>query len=386
MKNDELLQILQRVRRDLHRMPEIGFAVTKTRAYLANILKGAGFTPREVAGGLVADIGQGAPKVLLRADMDALPITDEKTTDYASALPGCCHACGHDAHMAMVFGAGLLLRDEFAGVGGAVRLVFQPAEECPPGGALGMIEAGVLDGIEAAFALHVHPHLPFGAVGLKAGQLMATADNIRLTVTGQGGHGAMPQGSVDAIVAASHVVVGLQSLASRMIDPTEPFVLTIGKIRGGDASNVVAGRVELEGTVRTLNSQTRDAVEKKIYTIAAGICDAYGAGLELQYTRGYPLLENHKEMVELVRQALENEGMGDNIISLEKPMMGGEDFSYFLRQVPGCFIFLGTKKGDDGHPLHHPQFDFDENVLPLGAQLLKHTVCAFLQKNNYIHS
>jgi amidohydrolase len=359
---------LREIRRQLHRRPEIGFALDTTRKYLAQVFRESGIRVVEAGGGLVADIGEGPGRVLLRADMDALPVTDGKKTAYVSQNEGACHACGHDGHMAMLFGAGQLLNKDK--LPGSVRLILQPCEERPPGGALGMIEAGVLDGVDAAFALHLTPDLPFGVVGVKAGVMMAAVDNFTLTVTGKGGHGAQPHSTVDAILAASHVVAALQALVSRMNDPVEPLVLTVGKFNGGNAANVVADNVVLEGTVRTLREDLRSAMPQRIRVVAESVCAAFGAGCKLDYLPGYPLLENDQLMAALAIKAAEGVVGKEKVISLNRPLMVSEDFSYFLQRVPGCFVLLGTGEEGFNAPLHHPGFDFNEDILPLGAEIM----------------
>ncbi len=378
MKNTQLYQKLQAVRRKLHQIPETGFELPQTQEFLCSILREAGLQPRHLAGGLVAEVGQGSPRVLLRADMDALPIEDTKSSDYSSKVSGKCHACGHDGHMAMLYGAALLLQEREDELNGAVRIVFQPSEETPPGGALGMINGGVLEGIETVFALHLTPFLPHGKIGLNPGVMMAATDSLNLEVVGCKGHGAFPHDSVDAIVVASHLVLALQNIASRTVDPLQPFVLTLGTICGGDAANVVAGSVRLAGTVRVLDEELRKAVPAKIEAIARGICDSYGAKLQMDYQKGYPVLVNNSEVVQTVIEYLNGAGLNDSTVILDKPIMGGEDFSYFLGKKPGCFIFLGTRTDDLSFPLHHPSFDFKEEILPHGANLLASLALRFL--------
>lgn len=368
MRESDLQAALSKVRRTVHACPETGFELEHTRAYLTCLLREAGCEPRQVAGGLVADLGPGPQRVLLRAEMDALPLADGKDVPYASQNTGVCHACGHDGHLAMLYGALLLLKENHPELG--VRLCFQPAEESPPGGALGMLEAGVLDGVRAAFALHLNPGLPFGQAGVKPGIMMAAADNFRLTVHGRGGHAAMPQGTVDAVLAAAHTVTALQALVSRQKDPLDPLVVTVGKIRGGTASNVVADTVVLEGTVRTLDRKLREEMPGRLEALASGVCAAFGARVTCEYLLGYPLLTNDSEMTALAaKAALETLG-AEAVAVLERPLMGGEDFAYFLEKVPGAFIFLGTGSERFAYPLHHPRFDFDESILVAGAKLL----------------
>lgn len=368
---------LREIRRMLHMIPETGFELTNTRGVLKQLLGEAGLAYRDAAGGMVAEIGEGANCVLLRADMDALPVADGKDVAYASLNHGVCHACGHDAHMAMLYGAALQLREE--SLPGRVRLMFQPAEESPPGGALGMVEAGVLDGVGMAFALHVAPWLPFGTIGIKAGTVMAAADNFTLTVRGRGGHGAMPHECVDAVLAAAHVVTSLQALVSRMTDPLEPLVVTVGKISGGTAHNVIADCVVLEGTVRTLNRDLRQKMPGMLERMARQICAGFGADCELVYGCGYPVLYNGEEGVRLALQAAASVVGEERAVRVEKPVMGGEDFAFVLEKVPGAFIFLGTGGGGHFYPLHHPCFDLDEDILPVGAAVLAELARAALE-------
>lgn len=373
-EDEKLLSGLQYLRRKLHQNPETGLLLPVTASLLTEAMKVQGIAVRELEGGLTADL-DGAPRVLLRSDMDALPVKDGKDVPYVSRNEGKCHACGHDGHMAMLYGAALLLKKEKVP---GVRLVFQSAEECPPGGALDMLEGGVMEGIDAAFALHLTPFLPFGTVGVKAGALMAAADNFRLVIQGKSGHGAMPQGTVDTILVASQVVTALQALVSRG-DPLEPLVVTVGKFQAGTAPNVIAGEAVLEGTVRTLQEELRQEMPGKIKQVAEGICGSFGASCKMEYLAGYAVLKNDAAMCRLAAAAAAEVLGEDRVIWLERPVMGSEDFAYFLEKAPGCFLFLGTGKEGFDYPLHHPRFDFDEAILPAGAKLLTRIVEKLLQ-------
>lgn len=364
---DSLVATLVNLRRQLHSCPEGGFALPATKLFLKDALGAYGFAFEELGGGLVAELGKGAGKcVLLRADLDGLAVVDGKDVPYRSRHDGFAHACGHDGHTAMLFGAMLLLKEKV--LPGRVRFMFQPAEETPPGGAQAMLAAGVLEDVSAAFALHLAPQLPFGSVGIKAGALMAATDGFRLLIRGSGGHGAMPHQTVDAVVVVAQVVLALQALVSRQIDPLEPVVVTIGKITGGSAINAVAQEAVLEGTVRTLSSELRQSMPQRLRTVAEGICQAFGAGCSLEYNFGYPVLKNDVAMAELAATAVEDSGLQP--LMLQQPLLGGEDFAYLLEQVPGCLLFLGSGDERFNYPLHHPCFDFDEAILPLGAKLL----------------
>ncbi|MBT9177454.1 MAG: putative hydrolase YxeP [Firmicutes bacterium] len=364
---DFLFETLLNLRRQLHGCPEGGFTLSATRACLQTALKAAGLAVEELGGGLVAELGAaGGRRVLLRAELDGLAVADGKDVPYRSRHEGFAHACGHDGHTAMLFGAILLLKNRR--LPGRVRFIFQPAEETPPGGAQAMLAAGVLKDVAAAFALHLVPQLPFGSVGIKAGVLMAAADNFRLVICGSGGHGAMPHQAVDALVVAAQTVLALQALVSRQIDPLEPVVVTVGKITGGSVANVVAQEVVLEGTVRTLAPELRQTMPQRLRTIAEGICQAFGARCQLEYSFGYPVLKNDQAMTELAAKAVVDSGLQQVI--LDRPLLGGEDFAYLLEQVPGCMLFLGSGDERFSYPLHHPCFDFNEAILPLGAKLL----------------
>ncbi len=379
MTEDGLFKDLQEIRRDLHSRPELGFQEVKTRAYIEEKLRGLQLEVREAGGGLVASLKKGRGKtVALRADMDALPLQDEKDVPYASKNPGVCHACGHDGHMAMVLGAANLLRE--ADFAGEVRFLFQPAEELPPGGAQAMRKAGALGGVDAIFGLHLDPFIPFGSITLREGPMMAAADRFEIHIKGKTGHGAIPHRAVDAVVAASEAVGALQALVSRFTSPLEPLVLTIGKIQGGTAFNIIAGEVEMIGSVRTFNPGLRDEVPALMERVLKGVTAAHGAAYTLQYTRGYPPLINHPEEARLVRDTVETRWGAGAVQILEKPLMGSEDFAYYLEEIPGCFFFLGSYRGGEGISWHNPRFDFDEEVLPRGARLLEKIALEYLEK------
>ena len=364
MQEERLFAVLQKIRRHLHSYPELSFQEEKTKAYIAEELASLNLTVERLGGGLVASLRKGRGKtVALRADMDALPLQDTKPVAYASRHKGVCHACGHDAHMAMVLGAAHLLQGrEFQG---EVRFLFQPGEELPPGGALPMVQNGALKGVDAIFGLHLSPFVPFGLVGLKKGVVMAAADRFTITVTGKSGHGAIPHKSVDAIVTASQAIAALQTVVSRWRDPLDPMVLTIGRIQGGTAFNIIAGEVQMEGTVRTLSANLRTAVPLLMERALKGVAISHDASISLNYSRGYPALVNSPETADLVAKA----ATAGQVSWLAEPLMGSEDFSYYLQEVPGCYFFLGTAR-EEPVSLHNSHFDFDERILPLGASLL----------------
>lgn len=370
--NNKLIQM----RRHIHRYPELGYKEVNTARYLAEILRQEGIEIRENVGGtgLVATIIGAAPgrTIALRADMDALPVHEKTGKSYASNSPGVSHACGHDAHSAMLVGAALLLQRYRRRIAGTVKFIFQAAEECPPlGGVLPMIEDGVLvdPKVDAIYALHVTPDLPVGQLGIANGLAMAASDRVEIKILGSGGHGSAPQQAIDAVLVAAHVVVALQSIVSRNTSPHVPAVLSIGLMRAGYRYNVIADTASLDCTVRTIDTHTRQLMQDKIEQIVDGVTKAMGARYELRYTAGYPPAANYEEQVALVVKASEAALGQSSVRLLEQPSLTGEDFAHFLERVPGAFFWLGTRLSDGRkqHPAHHPGFDIDEAALPLGS-------------------
>lgn len=373
----KLQEEMVRIRRQIHSNPELGFEEWETSGLVKEKLSSLGLkvTDNIAKTGVAALLtAEGCTRtVALRADMDALPVQELNDVPYKSLKPGVMHACGHDAHAAMLIGAaGILagLKDELKV---NVKFIFQPCEEQPSGGAQPMIEQGVLENpqVDAIFGLHVHPYLPTGSVGLKEGALMAAADVFTLEIKGKGGHGAVPHQAVDPILTASHVILALQSIVSRQTDPVEPVVLSICSISGGHSFNVIPDRVVLKGTVRTLNKDLQREMPERIRTVVGGVTSSLGADFELDYEYGYPSLVNNTTMVEVVRNT------GCHIVGRERtfdigtPSMGAEDFACFVEKVPGAFFFLGIKPGQrETYPWHNPRFDIDESVLSVGAAML----------------
>jgi hippurate hydrolase len=359
------------LRRDIHREPELGFDTEKTARKVLDALEGL---PLEIEtgvaqNGLVATLaGEGeGPTVGLRADMDALPITEETGLAFASEVEGKMHACGHDAHTSMLVGAAHALSGMRERLNGTVKFIFQPAEEGGGGGRV-MVEEGVAGGLDSIFALHLWPGLPFGTVATKAGPIMAAADAFEMEVRGTGGHGAMPHLSADAIVVAAHVVTALQTVVSREVDPVEPAVLTVGEIGAGTAFNIIPETARLGGTVRTLNEDLRKRMPERIEAVARGVAGGMRADAHLDYTFSYPVTRNDADAA---NRALGVAGglFGEEVVlELANPSMGAEDFAYFLEKVPGAFVWLGV--GEDVSGLHTPQFAFDEGILPRGSALL----------------
>ncbi|MGH9381233.1 MAG: M20 metallopeptidase family protein [Thermoanaerobaculia bacterium] len=372
----EILSWMVEIRRDLHRHPELGLEEHRTASQIQKWLDELRIEHVDgLAGTGVLGVIRGAAPgrtVALRADIDALPLTDGKDVPYASEVPGRMHACGHDAHTAVLLGAARLLSERAGDLAGTVKLVFQPAEETV-GGARLLIEEGVLENpeVEAIFGLHVEPGLEIGSIGLHYGQRNAASDNLKIVVHGRSGHAAYPAGSVDAILVAAHVVTALQSVVSRNIDARDAAVVSLGTVQGGTQSNIVAGRVELTGTVRTLDPQVRERALRRVREVAEGVAAGFGARAEVLIDPSYDPVINHDPQVDVVRAnavALLGE---DAVRVLPRPSMGVEDFGYYMMRVPGAFYSLGIRNEAAGitHPLHSELFDVDEECLALGAAM-----------------
>lgn len=376
---------LVEIRRDLHMHPELGFQEVRTSGVVERELQRLGIETRRVAQTGVLGVLRGAGggrTVGLRADMDALPITEQSDVPYASQNQGVMHACGHDAHTTCLLGAARLLSRRRGDLAGTVKFFFQPAEE-GPGGAAPMIAEGVMDDpkVDGVFGLHVAGDLPVGQIGVRSGPSSAAADEIVLDIIGESGHAAHPHRAVDAIVAASHTVLALQTLVSRELNPTELMVVTIGTIQGGVKRNVIAERVRLNGTVRTFNPELRRSVPERVERVVKGVTEALRARYELDYRFGYPPLINEPAATGLVRRVAAGLLGPEAVYETPQPTMGAEDFAYFLERAPGCFFRLGTRR-PDGPVIggHTPTFDIDERALPIGAATLAGAALEFLDR------
>lgn len=361
-------------RRHLHAHPELSFREHDTAAWVAAQLGEAGIpVARPTETGVVALIEGGlpGPTVALRADLDALPVQEENPVEYASRCPGVMHACGHDGHTAVLLGVARVLQAERQALPGRVKLVFQPAEEVPPGGALPLIEAGVLEGVSAMVGMHLWADLPAGVAAVSAGPVMACADEFRVTVAGRGGHGSQPHRAVDAVVVASQIVLNLQTVVSRRVDPRRPAVVSVGTVQGGYAFNVIAPSATLTGTVRTFDAATRERIREEMERIVAHTCAMAGATGELEFFGGYPAVVNDAGVAAAVAAAA-REVLGAAGVVAQEPSMGGEDFAHYAERVPACYFFLGVRNEAKGivHPHHHPRFDLDEDVLPVAVEIL----------------
>ncbi|HXW77450.1 MAG TPA: amidohydrolase [Candidatus Eremiobacteraceae bacterium] len=366
-----------RWRRRIHRHPELGFAEIETSGLVEAELRRAGLEVRRVAGtGLCTTLTGASPGlvVALRADMDALPIAEQTELPFASEIPGAMHACGHDAHTAMLLGAAVWLASERSELHGSIKFFFQPAEE-GPGGAKPMIDAGVMadPAVDAVAMIHVWPTLSAGSIGINSGPATASCDDFDIVVRGTGGHGGYPHAAIDTIPIAAEIVGALQRIASREVDPLDAVVVSIGTIEGGYRRNVIADETRLSGTVRTLDERVRATMPERIERIVAGICAAHRARHEVDFTTGYPSVFNDPSLASHIRDVARRVAGSDRVVDLPRPTMGAEDFSYFAQAAPGCMIRLGSASPSDQRPasLHSPHFLLDESTLPVGTALLR---------------
>lgn len=376
-------------RREIHRYPELTFTEHRTAGLVNATLIDLGIkTETEVAKtGVVGHIqGGSGPVVGLRADMDALPINEESGVDYGSTRPGIMHACGHDAHTAMLLGAATLLKglaDE-GRLPGSVRLLFQPSEEAQDdegkSGGMRMVEEKALDGLDAVFGIHVDPTNPVGVVATKSGPMMAAADHFIIVVRGKGGHAARPQSTIDPILLASHAIQAIHHVVSRRLDPMESGVITIGLIQGGTVNNVIPESVRMEGTIRSFTPESRQLLHEELRR-ACGVIEALGGKFDLTIHWGYPptVLD---ETATAVMMAATREFLGEDNVKLGTAMMGAEDFSYMAQKAPGSFLRLGVANPswDQVYYVHTPQFRMDEDALPVGAAALAAAAVKWMQE------
>ena len=355
----------------LHQYPEIGLSEFKTSDFIAEQLTAMGYevTRGLATTGIVATLknGTSGKSVGIRADIDALPIVEETGADYASKHPGVMHACGHDGHTTMLLGAAKMIAER-RNFDGTIHLIFQPAEE-NFGGAKIMIEEGLFERFpcDAVFGLHNDPGIPFGQFALRDGPIMAAVDECRIRINGKGGHGAEPQETADPIVAGASIVMALQTIVSRNIHPLEPAVVTVGSFHGGTASNIIPGHVDIVVGIRSYDPKTRDELERRITLIAERQAESYGMTASVDYQRSYSATVNHTEETDFLRQVARKFAGEDKVVELARPFMGSEDFAYMLEKRPGSYFFLGTQRTPHDPQLHHPKFDFNDDILPIGA-------------------
>lgn len=358
-------------RRDLHRIPETGYTEKKTSGYVADFLNQAGLEVQTGMAefGVVGNMALAGPgkTLMIRADMDALPIQEETGLPFASTHEGAMHACGHDGHMAMVLGAAAVLNEMKDQLNGHIKFVFQPAEE-GGGGAARMIEAGILEDprVDYAVGCHLWPAISEGTIGVKEGPIMAAMDRFHLKIKGRGGHGAMPHLCIDALEVGTQVVNALQRMVSRQLNPLSPAVVTVGSFHAGTAFNIIPGEAELSGTTRTFDRKIWNVWPDRMEKIIRGVCESMGADYEFSYSQGYPPTVNDASMADLLRQCAVEVVGGKKVIEPE-PSMGGEDMAFYLEKTLGCYFFLGVGR-EGGAPIHNPKFDFNEDVLLSGVE------------------
>ncbi|MCP8615516.1 M20 metallopeptidase family protein [Salirhabdus salicampi] len=373
-------------RRYLHQHPELSFQEKHTSQFIAQQYEEWGIPYETNIGGygVVATLngGKDGKTVALRADFDALPIQDEKDVPYKSTVPGVMHACGHDGHTASLLGVAKALLPYQEDLPGTVVFLHQPAEEYAPGGAKPMIDDGALKGVDAVFGTHLWADAPVGVIQTTKGPFMAGADRFEITIKGKGGHGALPHQTKDAIVIGSQLVTQLQQIVSRRLDPLSTAVVTVGTFEAGQAFNVIADQARISGTVRMFDEDVQTKIIKTIENMVKSACLPYEADYELNYLKGYPPVMNHRKEAELILDGF-TEVSGIERTEEILPVMGGEDFAYYLQHKPGAFYFTGAQKEGHVYPHHHPMFDFDERALPLSAKTLVQAYRLYQQENGY---
>lgn len=366
--SDEIIAI----RRDIHKHPELGFEVHRTAGIVAERLEELGMDVQTGIGktGVVGDLKCGdGPTIALRADMDALPLQEIGNSEFKSVNDGAMHACGHDGHTAMLLGAAKVLAEKKDQINGTVRFLFQPAEE-GGGGARYMIKDGCLEGVDEIYGIHLWNYQQYGEVGVKEGPILAAADVFEIQIKGIGGHGAAPQGSVDAVVVSAHLITALQTIVSRNTNPLESTVVSVGMINGGYNFNIIADEVVLKGTARAYTEENRQMIKQRMEEIIRGVSQSFSAEIHLDYREGYPLTVNDKTSYQKLlvsAKKIVGAGAGDPYLS-----MGGEDFSYYLQEIPGCFFFIGSAPTDQPFrsvPHHCSHFDIEEKALLVGSSI-----------------
>lgn len=360
-------------RRFFHQYPEPALAEFKTAEYISQVLKDLNIPFERIGSTGIIGFLEGREKknvLALRADMDALPIREETGLPFASKNDGYMHACGHDAHMAMLLGAAKILKENAATLKNSVKLIFQPSEETPPGGASDLVKAGVLKNpdVTAIFGLHLSPQFPSGTVAFKKGVMMANCDILRITLKGRGGHGSAPQENIDPLLPAFQLLNMLYSLNRRILSPFEPAVISIGEVKAGSFPNITPESVFLAGTVRTIETETREKIKENVEKILEGLRLIFDVNYSWQFELNCPPVVNDSELVDFLRRTARKILKEESLVEMAYPSLVSEDFAYYTRAVPGCFFYLGT--GEDSFALHSPHFSLNEDVLPIGTALL----------------
>ena len=372
------------IRRHLHAHPELSGEEHQTSAYIAGVLSSCGLNVKEAIGktGVVGELaGRGSDRrtLAIRTDMDALPIQEHLNLDFVSGKPGVMHACGHDVHSTLGMGTAMVLSQLTEGLPGNVRFLFQPAEEIALG-AKWMVKDGAMDGVDAIYGVHVFPSILSRRIGIRYGALTSAADELEIVIQGESGHGARPHQATDAIWIAAQVITSLQQAISRTQNPLHPIVLSIGQINGGRAPNVIADRVTMTGTVRSLHPESHANLPQWIEDIVRGVCDTYGAKYKVDYRRGVPSVHNDNTLTQII-EAATREAWGDESVQiLPEPSLGAEDFSIYLDKVPGCMFRLGVgHHNKTNYPLHHPKFEVDEDAILTGVVTMAYAAYKYWQ-------
>lgn len=377
---------LLEIRRHIHSHPELSGQEYQTAAFVAGVLSSNGLHVEEGVGktGVIGELqgnGNSERTLAIRTDMDALPIQERTGLEFASRNEGIMHACGHDVHTTVGLGTAMILSEIAQNLPGKVRFLFQPAEEIAQG-ASWMVKDGVMNDISAILGVHVFPSIPGGSIGIRYGALTAAADELEIIIHGESGHGARPHEAIDAIWIASQVITTLQQAISRTQNPLRPVVLSIGQINGGKAPNIIADRVSLLGTVRSLHPETRQILPKWIEEIVGNVCKSYGAKYQVDYRQGVPSVQNDYEITQILQSAGEEAWGSDRIQVLPEPSLGAEDFSVYLQHAPGSMFRLGVgfKDREINHPLHHPRFEVDESAIVTGVVTLAYATYKYWQQ------
>ncbi|PLZ96436.1 hydrolase [Fischerella thermalis CCMEE 5282] len=374
------------IRRHIHSHPELSGQEYQTAAFVAGVLSSSGLHVQEGVGktGVIGELqGTGEDKRILaiRTDMDALPIQERSGLEFASRIEGIMHACGHDVHTTVGLGTAMILAQIAEEISGKVRFLFQPAEEIAQG-ASWMVADGAMDQVSGILGIHVFPSIPAGSIGVRYGALTAAADDLEIIIMGESGHGARPHEAIDAIWIASQVITTLQQAISRTQNPLRPVVLSIGKINGGRAPNIIADKVQLLGTVRSLHPETRANLPNWIERIVASVCNSYGAKYQVNYRQGVPSVQNDYFLTQLLQSSAEEAWGSDRVQVLPEPSLGAEDFSVYLERSPGSMFRLGVGFKDRviNYPLHHPQFEIDESAIVTGVVTMAYTAYRYWQQ------
>jgi amidohydrolase len=389
--NEEVMGKLIEIRRHLHKYPELSFQEYNTYEYITNVLKEWGIPFNKIGEtGIFVDIigesGEG-PHIGIRADIDALPIQEQTGLPFSSVNQGVMHACGHDGHTTILLGTVYQLHKKKNRLSGRVRCIFQPGEEAD-GAARQLIELGVLDNpsIDEMLALHLWPHLPHGTIGVRYGAITASCDDFVIEIEGKGGHSARPHQAIDAINISSQMIQALHTLVTKASNPVEPVVVHVGKINGGTASNVVAGHAVLEGTTRTVTIETRKKIKSQFIDICENIAKSFGGKASVRYADGHPPVINSESVTRAVEESAKEILGPEKVVYLKEPSMGADDFGAFAEKVPSTYFRLGTAiAGKKVYDLHHPKFEFDESIIPIGIQLFTHNILSKLQKESTNH-